>query len=346
MQNNGDDNKAPPLWDGGEGAAKKTLRKPHVSLSVDAKEFIPKNYIAAVPSQAPYSAQDRLKQFKVEVNNDSKNDLDELNDIIKAVICDPGQFEEVVDDYMNIFNMYLNDEAMIASVAESIFLQGIQQPGFRYNGARLCSVILENCISFNAHMHKLCDKELMENTAKPGLTLFLAELYMQMDLDEVYPNCLYKSIDNLLIAGGDDNVKTACQTLKLSGRTLDAYDKDKMVAVFQKLDTAKFSVMNNIINLIESVINLRQNNWGQNNPPTCSSSHNGPNWNWLPPIVEKPTFYGPDGVELSMDEQKFLAKECCDYTDEFDDPDELCDPEPEMDEEIQAAFREFVKLSK
>jgi hypothetical protein len=28
------------------------------------------------------------------------------------------------------------------------------------------------------------------------------------------------------------------------------------------------------------------------------------------------------------------------------DPDELCDPEPEMDEEIQAAFKDFVKLSK
>lgn len=28
------------------------------------------------------------------------------------------------------------------------------------------------------------------------------------------------------------------------------------------------------------------------------------------------------------------------------DPDELYDPEPEMDEEIQAAFKEFLKLSK
>lgn len=27
------------------------------------------------------------------------------------------------------------------------------------------------------------------------------------------------------------------------------------------------------------------------------------------------------------------------------DPDELCDPEPEMDEEIQAAFKEFLKYS-
>jgi hypothetical protein len=34
------------------------------------------------------------------------------------------------------------------------------------------------------------------------------------------------------------------------------------------------------------------------------------------------------------------------YLTDVSDPDELCDPEPEMDEEIQAAFKDFVKLSK
>lgn len=36
----------------------------------------------------------------------------------------------------------------------------------------------------------------------------------------------------------------------------------------------------------------------------------------------------------------------CFFLSDNEDPDALCNPEPEMDEEIQAAFEEFVKLSK
>lgn len=41
-----------------------------------------------------------------------------------------------------------------------------------------------------------------------------------------------------------------------------------------------------------------------------------------------------------------LIKTLLFYSDESSDPDDLYNPEPEMDKEIQEAFREFVKLSK
>ncbi|VEN60622.1 unnamed protein product [Callosobruchus maculatus] len=80
----------------------------------------------------------------------------------------------------------------------------------------------------------------------------------------------------------------------------------------------------------------------------CSSSEYEMD-NYVYEGVSNTVFYQPDGNVLTNEESEFIASHMHsneEYASDNSDPDDLCDPEPEMDEEIQAAFKEFVKSSK
>lgn len=53
------------------------------------------------------------------------------------------------------------------------------------------------------------------NTA--GLLLFVAELYAQLHHENIYGKYLIDAFKHLLNVGGNDNVKSICQSLKVSG---------------------------------------------------------------------------------------------------------------------------------
>ncbi|XP_044270958.1 polyadenylate-binding protein-interacting protein 1 [Tribolium madens] len=372
------DNKAPSLWDA-KCEAPKGLRPPNAppsrlledkkspekpqentkpfksSLSADAPEFVPSYMKSATQSSG--GVQDRLKKFKV-VENSGQNDSEfvgspddiRLKHLIDTLTKDPGQFSDLLDIFMDTLCPYFGDILVLARAAHLLVEQAIVYPSFRYTAARLCCFIEQCCPEFRAELHLTCQKELKNHTNKSGLLLFVAELYTQLHHENIYGSYLIDAYKHLLGVGGNENVKSICQALKLTGYSLELYDKKALDEVFEKLNEVKPTVTGTPLSLINSVINLRSSQWGHNSPTNSSSNSevNSENTYWSEETSHT-VFYNTDGSKFTSEENDFLAANMNsteEYLTDLSDPDELCDPEPEMDEEIQAAFKDFVKLSK
>ncbi|XP_015833011.2 polyadenylate-binding protein-interacting protein 1 [Tribolium castaneum] len=365
-----DDNKAPALWDA-KCEAPKGLRPPNApptrlledtktsekpfksSLSADAPEFIPASMKSSATTQSS-GVQDRLKKFKV-VENSGGNDSEfvgspddiRLKHLIDTLTKDPGQFSDLLDIFMDTLSPYFGDIFVLTRAAQLLVEQAIVYPSFRYTAARLCCFIEQCCPEFRAELHLTCQKQLKVHTNKSGLLLFVAELYTQLHHENIYGGYLIDAYKHLLAVGGNDNVKSICQALKLTGYSLELYDKKALDEVFEKLNEVKPTVTGTALSLINSVVNLRSSQWGHNSPTNSSSNSEPENTYWSD--TSHTVFYSSDGSKFTSEENDFLAANMNsteEYLTDLSDPDELCDPEPEMDEEIQAAFKDFVKLSK
>ncbi|XP_065160267.1 uncharacterized protein [Atheta coriaria] len=336
-------------------------------LNADAQEWFPANHennagasnARSLNTNAPaqgsqkYSAQSRLNKYRespgqghgheqipAKNNSDIATDFQYLQGIIVRLTADPGHFEEVIDIFMQTLHIHLHSSEMMQQLCTFIFTNAIEEPSFRYNAARLCVLIQDESLIFRQLLKDLCVKEVEKNRQQPGFTLFLAELYSQGNQSNW--KMLYVAVNKLISLGGDEKVKTACQTLKLAGYAMENFDKGMMEDLLELLETKKPFVQRNISTLIESVMNLRTHKWGHSISATNLTEGSSGSSNSMPNGFMSDTFYGPGGEELTEAERRFLDGEM----DDFDDPDELYDPEPEMDEEIQAAFREFVKMGK
>ncbi|GJQ71105.1 hypothetical protein Trydic_g1010 [Trypoxylus dichotomus] len=333
------------------------------TLSADAKEWFPSTYSPQVVPQLAQPAQSRLQKIKSEnacVTEDYNPETSQyktafepvnLDILIQSLIYDPGQFDNLVDNFIAILEPYADDIEVAIKAVETIFEYALREPSFRYNAARLCSVLDEHYPLIRPHLHMLCEKELNSDNQNQGFTLFLAELYMQLHYEAVYGRCVLDSLKKLISSGKAEDIKSACQALKLAGYSLESSSKNVLDEVFQDLEAAKPHLQQTLINLIESVFTLRNNNWGRSvNPVINSNSVQQQNGVVTSSSDEEFILYGPDGQEITPEEQEFFYSNFGDdgeyLGDESSDPDDLYNPEPEMDKEIQEAFREFVKLSK
>ncbi|KAH0811035.1 hypothetical protein MTP99_013913 [Tenebrio molitor] len=332
------------------------------SLSVDAPEFYPSYYKTSTPvSNTTSSIQERLKRHKVaepnsvtepvandfESNFIGSSDDNRLKHLIDTLTKDPGQFSDLLDIFMDTLCPYFEDIFVLSRAALLLVEQAIDHPSFRYTAARLCCYIEQYCPKFRAELHLTCQKELKNHSNKSGLLLFVAELYTQLHHENIYGNYLIDAYKHLLAIGGNENVKSICQALKLTGFSLELYNKKALDEVFSKLNEVKPTVTGTASSLINSVINLRSSQWGHDSPVNSSSNSEPENTYWSEP--PHTVFYNADGSKFTSEENDFLAANMHsteEYLTDVSDPDELCDPEPEMDEEIQAAFKDFVKLSK
>ncbi|RZC33929.1 polyadenylate-binding protein-interacting protein 1, partial [Asbolus verrucosus] len=252
-------------------------------LSVDAPEFYPSSYKnPTVASNTTSSIQDRLKKHKVTESNtiqqpptnnievdfiDSPDDI-RLKHLIVTLTKDPGQFSDLLDIFMDTLCPYFDDILVLARAAQLLVQQvyAIDHPSFRYTAARLCCCIEQYCPEFRAELHLTCQKELKNHSNKSGLLLFVAELYTQLHHENIYGNYLIEAYKHLLSIGGNENVKCICQALKLTGYSLELYNKKALDEVFVKLNEVKPSVTGTALSLINSVINLRSSQWGHNSP--------------------------------------------------------------------------------
>lgn len=114
--------------------------------------------------------------------------------------------------------------------------------------------------------------------------------------------------------------------------------------IFSQLQAVRRNLSDTISNILESVIALRGRGWDQNSSHASSSSQlqNGFTNNY----TQGQYLNSHDGFSAEENEYIASVEEFNDLFISDYDPDELCDPEPEMDEEIQAAFKEFVQMSK
>ncbi|ALC42311.1 CG8963 [Drosophila busckii] len=184
--------------------------------------------------------------------------------------------------------------------------------------------------------------------------LFLAELYMQLRGDDdariqlIAVNIVY-SLSQLLAFETAENVRCICQTLKLAGYDLSAdcpQDMQQIIAALQTIEAmfpGKYA-------MAASVLALQENNWGRKISNALGGDDDAVNKPPEPPrLSDEPVFYGPDGRELTAEETDFLAAED-DATgsdgDDSDEGDNELDLDPEMDEETERAYKDFLKQGK
>lgn len=346
-------------------------------LNAAAAEFIPNkcyydntNTVMSKPPQL--SVQNRLKIHKdqdsqrnqspkdVTINSRyysqgdnnfryTDNSLDDrrLKQLINTLTCDPGQFDSLLDIFRQTLRPYFEDIIALASVTDLLVSQAIDHQSFRYTAARLCYSIEQESPTFRAQLHLTCERELNSNPNKQGIVLFVAELYTQLHHENIYGRFLLNAFKQLLQERGDNNVKCVCQALKLTGTALEQYDKEALDEVMDMLNNTRQYVSGTALSLLDIVMKLRNIKWGYSSQDSSGSNSEQEAY-WEDDV--NTVFYNPDGNMLSNEETEFLAANL-QSTDEYfldpsEDPDELCDPEPEMDEEIQAAFKEFVKLGR
>ncbi|XP_018571544.1 uncharacterized protein LOC108911168 isoform X2 [Anoplophora glabripennis] len=134
---------------------------------------------------------------------------------------------------------------------------------------------------------------------------------------------------------------------QLTGHSLEYSNKFELDEVVVRLKLAKESATGSVINLINSICTLRSSNWGY----SVESSNDVDDMSDIFYSAElvNTTFYRTDGDAFTNEEREFLTAHLdsnIEYLSDNSDPDDLCDPEPEMDAEIQEAFKEFIQLSK
>lgn len=326
-------------------------------LRADAPEFVPKFIQAPIDDvelqlqhthiSGKPSAQNRLRKIKNSHNNtmepsqagsssQSDNgdspDMIRLKHVIASLINYPGQFGDLLMVFMETICLYFDDVLAMAEITELLVTEAINHPNFRYNGARLCWHIEQCCAEFRAALHLRCKKQLADNPNQQNVLLFIAELYTQLPHDNLYGALLIDSL-NKLIQGGPDNIKCVCQALKLTGYSLEKNHKETLDEIFERLKD--LSLPSSTRNMVSSVVNLRESNWGRD--PAESSTSDSSEFEQQFVDMDNMVLYEMNGQTLSNEEQEFLNYHN-DYLGNEDDSDD-------MDDDMQAAFEEFLEFS-
>lgn len=363
-----------------EGSISKT--KP---LSVDAKEFYPKNYQSQqVEDSGSYNSSLQFEEAEPEEGGcyyySSLNSMCETKqeefatnhfvELMQYLTLNPGKFDVRVTPLVDTFNLWLGDADTVSFIVNAVVEQSVMEPNFRYNGARLCHFLDSEFPTeertFRNSLLNRCREEHMQISkyinSDPGrlhgYILFMAELFMQLECAKgsgeriaIMGTALLEALSLLLSHPTSGNIKCVCQVLKLTGQPLDVQDPMNMNKVMECL----LHLLNNVVlesnvhHLISSVIELRRIGWGDTSnciPNTSTSQF------YNPCLQNGPVFYGPDGQIMTPEERQFLQESVGRIPDheEYDDygesVDSVWDPDDEMDEEMQAAFEQFLEMGK
>lgn len=296
--------------------------------------------------------------------------LNYLKTVIHCLNQNPGQFDTIATRFLTIFDGMENNNYVLCNAMEDIFNESIENPNFRYMGAKLYNLLHMLNLKKDSLFHTLLkckldyhQKELEEYMSKPNLqqkvretALFLAELYMQLRGDDSKIHLIAENIvfalKQLLSRENADNVRCICLTLKLAGYDLTADCPTDMQDIIERLDSINCQHPGRYP-LAANVISLQKNNWGRKHSLSNSVCHEEGKANKLSEslrVSDEPIFYGPDGRELSAEESDFLTSHVGvegaagpGSTDEEDVIDLDVDLDPEMDEETERAYKEFCK---
>ncbi|EDW32395.1 GL11609 [Drosophila persimilis] len=287
--------------------------------------------------------------------------LEYLDTVIHCLNQNPGQFDTIASRFLTIFDGMENNHYVLSIAMEDIFEKSIEQPNFRYMGAKLYNLLHMLNPKPDSLFHTLlkCKLDYHQEEVSKYMTsgeqqkvretaLFLAELYMQLRGDDdariqlIAVNIVY-SLTKLLACESAENVRCICQTLKLAGYDLTADCPKDMLNIITALKEIELKT-NGRYAMAASVIALQQNNWGRK----VSNALGGEEDTVAEPprLSDEPVFYGPDGHELTAEETDFLAAEDDangSEGDEFDVRDGDLDLDPEMDEETERAYKDFCK---
>ncbi|EDV98504.1 polyadenylate-binding protein-interacting protein 1 isoform X2 [Drosophila grimshawi] len=294
--------------------------------------------------------------------------LEYLDTVIHCLNQNPGQFDTIASRFLTIFDGMESNNHVLSIAMEDIFEKSIEQPNFRYMGAKLYNLLHMLNLKPDSLFHTLLKLKLdyhqaevakymqsVENQQKVRETaLFLAELYMQLRGDDdariqlIAVNIVY-SLRKLLAYESPENVRCICQTLKLAGYDLSADCQQDMIFIITALQAIETKSPGKYA-MAANVIALQQNNWGRKVSNALGGDDDAVAKPPEPPrLSDEPVFYGPDGHELTAEETDFLAAEDDapgSDGDDFDVRDNDLELDPEMDEETERAYKDFCKQGK
>ncbi|XP_017754469.1 PREDICTED: uncharacterized protein LOC108546748 isoform X2 [Eufriesea mexicana] len=308
--------------------------------------------------------------FLIEFANITQN----LMSVIHSLILNPGHFASIVPPLISNLRSYLGFPSQFREIIKIIIQQSINEGNFRYSGARLCASLDSSLTpieqtSFRWTLYTLCKNETESQASKwqqkethieeeqkkcHGLILLLAELVTQMDHTSAFAlgDLLIQFIIIILKKPAPNSVKNVCQALKLAGQTLEKdkaenrrKEMENMMRALTELVT-EGRVDSYVGQMVHSVHELRNENWGQNSlSPSTVDSNEPLDPNQAP---DEPVLYGPDGKVLTPEENKFL-EEVPDSTMNIEDHVisdhgyEGEEPWMSEDEDIDAFYEEFLK---
>ncbi|XP_069674729.1 polyadenylate-binding protein-interacting protein 1 isoform X2 [Periplaneta americana] len=355
------------------------------TLSATAKEFYPKGY-QTHPVEDGYNSSYQFEETPPEGGDCLRYNLasptsqttpeqvatNHLIEVMQHLTLNPGKFDVLITPLVHTFSLWLGDKNIVYSIVNAIVEQSITEPNFRYNGARLCNFLNNEFppgdkSTFRSCLLSRCQEEHIrvptyihsDPRRLHGYVLFVAELFMQLELAKGYGDritilgtALLEALSSLLTEPSSENIKCVCQVLKLTGQPLDAQEPLAMNQIMHSLSElfSNSNVEPNIRHLIHSVIELRTIRWGDasNFMPHASTTQV---YNSCPPQNE-PVFYGPDGQIMTPEESQFLQEnvERIPDIEEYDEYSEdglhVWEQDDEMDEEIQAAYEQFLQMGK
>ncbi|KAH8402371.1 hypothetical protein KR009_011604 [Drosophila setifemur] len=291
--------------------------------------------------------------------------LEYLETVIHCLNQNPGQFDTIASRFLTIFDGMENNNYVLSIAMEDIFEKSIEQPNFRYMGAKLYNLLhmlnpkpdslFHTLLKCKLDYHQEEVTKYMRNNEQQKVretALFLAELYMQLRgeddsrLQLIAVNIVY-SLSKLLASESNENARCICQTLKLAGYDLTADCPKDMQEIILALQTIELKSPGKYP-MAAGVIALQQNNWGRK----VSNALGGEEDVVAEPprLSDEPVFYGPDGRELTAEENDFLTAQDNDAGSDGDDFDLRdggdLDLDAEMDEETERAYKEFCKQGK
>ncbi|EFN87458.1 Polyadenylate-binding protein-interacting protein 1 [Harpegnathos saltator] len=359
---------------------------PDVSLQqcLDIPELQTSNSNSTNTNYENYQDYSDAKEREADANTDDHN-LMMLERIMYTITTSPGEFSNLVPPFVNNVRREGNMRHLRTFIT-NIIDWSIAESNFRYNGARFCSYFDDTSepdeqLLFRDMLHYSClveariqefewqraSDDSYDQKKCHGLILFLAELVAQMDetFAFILGGLLIEFITKILKRPSSNIVKYICQALKLSGQRLEK-DKSKstelenMMRAFTDLVT-RGQLDTQVGNMVHSVHELRNNNWGRdaahsdsarindtlpyhtqqvsNEPGASSYALNSLRTNSVVPQSSEALVFGPDGqITLTEEESKFLYEHIGGDQDSLDD-----DEDYNYDDEIATAYEEFLK---
>uniref|UniRef100_A0A1A9X4B9 MIF4G domain-containing protein n=1 Tax=Glossina brevipalpis TaxID=37001 RepID=A0A1A9X4B9_9MUSC len=298
-----------------------------------------------------------------EYANDMENiALDYLQSVIQSLNKNSGRFDTIATRFFSVFEGMENNTFVLSNAIEEVFNESMKNPNFRYMGAKIYNLLhklnprkdslfytlLRYKLDF--HQNELKENINMNQQSKVRETaLFLAELYMQLREEELRIQFIAEkiicSLKQLLSKENVDNVRCICMTLKLAGYDLTTDCPEGIEEIITDLNAIDDRSPEKYP-LVSIVVSLQKNNWGRKVCRPESPIEINKDIDSIR-CSDDPVFYGPDGSIITDEECDFLtisANNISDSTDNVDiDNDSEVDLDPEMDEETESAYKEFIK---
>ncbi|XP_074605606.1 polyadenylate-binding protein-interacting protein 1-like [Brevipalpus obovatus] len=214
--------------------------------------------------------------------------LCELKEFIDLISFNPARYEDRVGYITDLLNSWYEEDpdTILECTVNLIVDQAILDPNFRYNGVRFCVHLISNFKvttakgTFKDILLQRCQREHSRRDALiraqtsdyfRGVALFIADLSTRIeepDLMDAVPELLL----TLLSRTTTDNVKCACNILKLCGRQIDEHLSRKgsqdMEPIFDRLSMVQKQTQTpNLPDLIKNIIELRSNGWQARTAP-------------------------------------------------------------------------------